>query len=442
MHTDGLVLLGLVAIGYALVAGRLERGSVGGPLVFTVAGLLLGPFALDVFNPEPEGFDVRVLAELTLALLLFADASTIGLGELRRHAGLPLRLLAVGLPLTMVLGTVVFHLVEPAATWALAALVATILAPTDAALSLPVVTNRSVPSLVRTTLNVESGLNDGIATPVVTVLIAVVASEESLSHGWVVSAVKALGVAVAVALALGGGGGWLAAWGRRRGWTTPLSDQLVVLTLALVSFGGAVWTGGNGFVSSFVAGLAFGAVTRHEVAAATDYTESTGLFMSYGVWAMFGAVLLGPMLQHGGDLQAIGYAVASLTVIRMLPVALAIRGSGIGRPGTVFIGWFGPRGLASVVFLILAADDLHLTREDVGGLAVQTVIWTIALSVLLHGVSAGPMSAWFARAEATPERRAGRHAVSTDTPPARRRLGLVHHDQPGRQGSSRWTRDG
>lgn len=431
MHAEGLVLLGLVAIGYALVAGALERESVGGPLVFTVAGLLLGPFALDVFSPQPDGFDVRVLAELTLALLLFADASTIGLGELRRHAGLPLRLLAVGLPLTIVLGTVVFHVVVPAATWALAALVATILAPTDAALSLPVVTNREVPSLVRTTLNVESGLNDGIATPVVTVLIAVVASEESLDQAWVASAVKALGVAVVVALALGGGGGWLAAWGRRRGWTTPLSDQLVVLTLALVSFEGAVRMGGNGFVSSFVAGLAFGAITRHEVAVATDYTESTGLFMSYGVWAVFGAVLLGPMLRNDGDLRAIGYAVASLTVIRMVPVALALLGSGLGRPGTVFIGWFGPRGLASVVFLILAADDLHLTREDVGGLAVQTVVATIALSVLLHGVSAGPMSAWFARAEASPQRRAGQHAVSTDAPPARRRLGLAHHDRAG-----------
>jgi NhaP-type Na+/H+ or K+/H+ antiporter len=209
-----------------------------------------------------------------------------------------------------------------------------------------------------------------------------------------------------------------------------LSDQLVVLTLALVSFEGAVWLGGNGFVASFVAGLVFGAVTRHQVAAATDYTESTGLFMSYGVWAMFGAVLLGPMLQNGGDLRAIGYAVASLTVIRMLPVALALLGSGIAARGTVFIGWFGPRGLASVVFLILAADDLHLTREDVGGLAVQTVIWTIALSVLLHGVSAGPMSAWFARTEASSERRAVPGTRSTGAPPHRRRLGLVHHE-PG-----------
>ena len=431
MHTDGLVLLGLVAIGYALVAGKLEHESVGGPLVFTLAGLLLGPFALDVLNPAPGGPDVRVLAELTLALLLFADASTIGPGQLRRHAGLPLRLLAIGLPLTMVLGAVVFHLVQPSATWALAALVATILAPTDAALSLPVVTNRSVPSLVRTTLNVESGLNDGIATPVVTVLVAVVASEESPGSGWIGSAVKALGVAVLVALALGGGGGRLASWGRRRGWTTPLSDQLVVLALALVSFGGAVWMGGNGFVASFVAGLVFGATTRHEVAVATDYTESTGLFLSYGVWALFGAVLLGPMLRDGADARALGYAVVSLTVVRMLPVALALLGSGIGGRGTVFIGWFGPRGLASVVFLILAADDLHLTREHVGNLAVQTVLWTIALSVLLHGVSAGPMSAWFARAEASSPRRGAATVVATGAPPRRRRLGLVHHDRAG-----------
>jgi NhaP-type Na+/H+ or K+/H+ antiporter len=431
VQSDGLVLLGLVAIGYALVASRLERESVGGPLVFAAAGLLLGPFALSKLHPAADGVDVRLVAELTLALLLFADASTVGLRELRRHAGLPFRLLAVGLPLTIVFGTVVFHIVVPDATWGLAALAATILAPTDAALSLPVVTNRDVPSLVRTTLNVESGLNDGIASPVVTVLIAVVASEESPGQHWVVDAGRALGIALVVAFILGGGAGWLAALAHRRGLTTQLSDQLLVLMFALVSFGGAVWLGGNGFVASFVAGLVFGWVSRHEIANATEYTESTGLFMSYGVWALFGAVLVGPMLEHGWDWRAIGYALASLTVIRMFPVAISLLGSDIGTAGMVFIGWFGPRGLASVVFLILAADDLHLTREHVGNIVVQTIVWTILLSVVLHGFSAGPLSRWFAGTEAQQRPRVGPTAVAVDAPPRRRRLGLVHHPTEG-----------
>ena len=172
------------------------------------------------------------------------------------------------------------------------------------------------------------------------------------------------------------------------------------------------------------------------MAVATDYTESTGLFLSYGVWALFGAVLLGPMLRDGADARALGYAVASLTVVRMLPVALALLGSGIGGRGTVFIGWFGPRGLASVVFLILAADDLHLTREHVGNLAVQTVLWTIALSVLLHGVSAGPMSAWFARAEASSPRR-GAATVGGDRRPAEHAVGSDSSTTTGRERGER-----
>jgi sodium/hydrogen antiporter len=319
--------------------------------------------------------------------------------------------------------------VVPESSWAIAALVATILAPTDAALSLPVVTNRQVPSLIRTTLNVESGLNDGIATPVVTVLIAVVASERSPDKDWVLDAFTALAVAIAVALILGGGGGWLAGFAHRRGWTTPLSEQLVVLMMALTSYGAAVALDGNGFVAAFVAGLVFGGLSRHEIALPTEYSESTGLFMSYGVWALFGAVLVGPMLQHGWDLRAVAYGVASLTVIRMLPAALSLLGSGVGVAAAVFIGWFGPRGLASVVFLIIAADDLELTRENAGGTVVQTIIWTIGLSVILHGVTATPLSRWFARTEAQRVEAVGTRAVSHDAAPRRRRLGLVHRDQ-------------
>jgi NhaP-type Na+/H+ or K+/H+ antiporter len=420
MHATGLTLLGLVAIGYALVASRLERWSIGGPLVMTAAGLVLGPAGLALLEPPASSELVKLVTELTLALLLFADASTIGLRQLTRHAGLPLRLLAVGLPLTIVLGTLLAHGMLDGSTWASAALVATILAPTDAALSLPVVSNPQVPTIVRTTLNVESGLNDGIATPVVTVLIAVVASEESATTGWFGQAVRAIAVAAAVAAVVGAGGGLLALRANRDHWTTPLSDELAVLLLALVSYGGAVALGGNGFVSSFFAGLVFGAVTGHRVSRATEYTETTGLFMSYAVWALFGAALVGPLLQGGWHANAFAYAVLSLTLVRMLPVALSLIGAHTGTATTLFIGWFGPRGLASVVFLILAAHELHLGAEGASSTLAETIIWTILLSVVLHGLTAGPFSRWFGA-------RAGREHPEAEHL-RRRRLGLSHRD--------------
>jgi NhaP-type Na+/H+ or K+/H+ antiporter len=430
VHAGGLTLLGLVAIAYALVASRLERYSIGGPLVMTAAGLALGPSALSLLDPPASSELVKVVTEVTLALLLFADASTIGLRQLSRYAGLPLRLLAIGLPLTIVVGTLLAHGMLSGATWAAAALAATILAPTDAALSLPVVSNPAVPRLVRTTLNVESGLNDGIASPVVTVLIAVVASEESTtSTGWVGQAVTAIVVALLVAAVVGAGGGLLAIRAHRDRWTTPLSDELAVLLLALVSYGGSVALGGNGFVASFVAGLVFGFVTRHQVSRATEYTETTGLFLSYAVWALFGAALVGPLLEGGWHWSAFGYAVASLTVIRMVPVAVSLVGTGLDRASTAFIGWFGPRGLASVVFLILAAHELHLGSQDTSGILAETVVWTILLSVVLHGLTAAPLSAWYGRHDQ--RRRAGTAPEPSEAAEAprvrRRRLGLAHH---------------
>ena len=402
---SGVAWLGLVGLAFAIVATRLERWSIGGPLVFTVTGILLGPAVFGAIDPPATSEMVKLATELTLALLLFADASTIGFGQLRRHAGIPFRLLAIGLPLTILLGGLLAYAVLPV-TLALAFLVATILAPTDAALSLAVVSNPKVPLTVRNSLNVESGLNDGIATPIVTVLIAVVAAEEGAAQDWLVEAVKTIGIALVVATVLSAAAAWLVVRARRAGWTSPTSEQLVVLTLALVCYAASVSLGGNGFVASFVGGLVFGTSSRRELAEATEYTETTGQFLSYAVWALFGAALAGPLLEHGWHASALLYGVLSLTVVRLVPVALSLVGAHLGRDTVLFVGWFGPRGLASIVFLILAVHGLHLDPAQIVGEApYEAMVWTILLSVVLHGVSATPWANAYGRRAGTADDR-------------------------------------
>ena len=271
-------------------------------------------------------------------------------------------------------------------------MVATILAPTDAALGLAVVTNRSVPVRIRRALNVESGLNDGIATPFVTLFIAVVAAEEGLGDtAWGLEALKQIGLAIVAAVVVGYLGGKLLAVAVERGWTSGVSEQIAILAFALLAYGGSVAIGGNGFIAAFVGGLLFGAATRGRLAEPVQFTETLGLSASFLVWSIFGALFVGELLSHDLSARPILYAVLSLTVIRMVPVAIALAGTHL-RPATVaFMGWFGPRGLASVVFTLLALEEIEHSGD--GAMLLQTATWTILLSVLLHGISASPLAA-------------------------------------------------
>jgi sodium/hydrogen antiporter len=389
----GLTILAVVFAVYALVAGRLDRLSITAPMVFMVAGGILGPGGTDLLKVSFSNETTLTLTEITLALLLFADAATVPFRDVEDDASLPSRLLFIGLPLTMVLGTVLAYLMEPGIGWAAAALVATILAPTDAALGLSVVTNRAVPARIRRALNVESGLNDGLATPFVTLFLAIVVSEESSgTKGWALAALTQIGLAVAAALAVGLAGGWLVSWARAHGWTSGASEQLAVLSLAVLAYTGSVAIGGNGFVAAFLGGLLFGQATKGRLDGPVEFSETIGLFMSFFVWTLFGALFVGPVLAGHTSWTAITYAVLSLTVVRMLPVALSMLGLGLRRSTWLFMGWFGPRGLASVVFTLVALEDLQSGSAPQTTL-VQVATWTILLSVVAHGVTAGPLAA-------------------------------------------------
>ena len=419
----GLTILAVVVVAYTLVASRLDRWWITGPMVFVAAGVILGPGGLDVLPLSLNDETVLTITELTLALLLFADASTVRLRDVEGDTGLPRRLLFVGLPLTIAAGALLAYLVFPEVGWAAAALLATILAPTDAALGLAVVTNKAVPVRIRRALNVESGLNDGIATPFVTLFIAIVAAEEALGEtAWGLEALTQIGLAILAAVVVGYLGGRLLALANDRGWTSGVSEQIAILALALLAYQGSVTVGGNGFIAAFAGGILFGAATRGRLAEPVQFTETLGLAGSFLVWSLFGALFVGELLTGDLAAQPIVYAVLSLTVVRMVPVAIALTGTRL-RPATVaFMGWFGPRGLASVVFTLLALEEIE--HSGGAGMLLQTVTWTILLSVVLHGISASPLAARYGASIA----KAGR--IPEKAPAAEPRIRL--HDLAGR----------
>lgn len=387
-----LVVVAVVFIVYSLVATHLDRWSITAPMVFVIAGAAIGMFAPEWlgFLDEPE--PVKLIAELTLALLLFADASTLRWSELREDGLLPARLLLIGFPLTVLAGFGVGLLVEPTAPWAAAALIAAILAPTDAALGLGVFTNPSVPGRIRRALNVESGLNDGLATPLITLFLAfLIAQEGAGTTSWVADSVKELGIALVAAVVVGSVSGRLIAVAQARGLTSPAPERFAVLATALLAYGGAIAAGGNGFVAAFVGGLVFSVASGGKVRESVEFTEDLGLFSSFLVWSIFGALLLAPVLEGGTRWTPIVYAALSLTVIRMVPVAVSMIGSGLRTPSVLFLGWFGPRGLASVVFTLLAVETLA-EEGLVSTPLIEITTWTVFLSVILHGITARPLS--------------------------------------------------
>jgi NhaP-type Na+/H+ or K+/H+ antiporter len=389
MSTELAIFFALVVI-YGAVAVRLGRFSITMPILFIAVGALFGPRGfLDSGRAE-------LLTEMTLALLLFADASTLAFRQVRDDPSPPARLLLIGLPLIVILGGLVAYGLFPGEGIGFALLLAAILAPTDAALGLPIFSNPRVPVRIRRALNVESGLNDGIATPLVALFAALALSEEGLQVGnWLVSALGEIGIGVGVGVAAGLLGGWLFAAMVKRGWTAATGEQIGNLALALCAFWTAKALGGNGFVAAFVGGLLFGHATRERLHVATEFTETAGTLLSLFVWTSFGANLAAPLFQPFRPLELL-YALLSLTVIRMIPVAISMIGTRL-RPDTILImGWFGPRGLASVVFTLMAFESFHEAVLPFDRLAAAAV-WTILLSVVLHGISAVPLANWYAR---------------------------------------------
>ena len=386
--------------GWAVLAERLAARNLTGPLVFLVAGLLLANPSWGIVSVDVESSTVHHLAEITLALLLFADASAVPLTAARHDLTLTTRLLAIGLPLSILAGTALAVVLFPTFPLALAGLIAASLAPTDAALSASVIADERLPIGVRRVLNVESGLNDGIATPVVTFCIAATATAlGTVTHDYDdgLGAVGQLVIGVALGAGVAIVGGRLLALAHQRGWVQHGSRRLATLALALIAFLVADETGGNPFVAAFVGGLVFGTVAKADAAESVELTELAGSLFSLVLWFVFGAGFVVPAFEDL-DARIVLYALGSLTVVRMLPVALALVGSGQGSTTAAFIGWFGPRGLASVVFALLAIEELGSADPRVET-AVNTIAVTIVFSIVAHGVTARPLATRYVKAQ-------------------------------------------
>ena len=393
VNEAALAALSVVIFGWAILSDWFARHDLTGPLVFMVAGFVLANSRWGIGSVDIEGSTVHALAEITLALLLFGDASRVPPSAARHDLPLTTRLLAIGLPLSIVAGAAMAVLVFPSLPLALAGLIAASLAPTDAALSAPVIADERLPVRVRRVLNVESGLNDGIATPVVTFFIAAAATAlgvvgDDFEDGFGALGQLLIGAAVGGAIAFVGGR--LVAFAHQRGWMQSGTRQLATLGLALLAFLVASEAGGNPFVSAFVGGFVFGWSARADAVEAVELTELGGNLLSLALWFVFGAGFVIPAFEDL-DARIVIYALVSLTFVRMVPVALALIGTRQGRATVAFVGWFGPRGLASVVFALLAIDELGGTDPRVI-VAVNTIAVTIVFSVIAHGITARPLA--------------------------------------------------
>jgi NhaP-type Na+/H+ or K+/H+ antiporter len=425
-----VAVVSLTLLVFAAVSGRIAGTPITAAMVFTAAGLLVGSEALGLIEVPPSGETVKLLAEGTLVLVLFGDASRIDVRALRGELSVPLRLLGIGLPLTLLAGFLVALAVFPELSWSEALLLAVILAPTDAALGQAVVTLMRLPSRVRQGLNVESGLNDGICVPLFWIVLAIAQAEsgaigdvaatqlvlEQIGYG-ILGGVLA-GIAAACVVVVAGrngrvGGSWL---------------QVVPLAGAGLAFGIADPIGGSGFIAAFVGGFVFGAIRRRSGGEVGYLVEELGDVLNAVTFIVFGAVLLGPVL---GDVtwSIVLYAVLSLTVVRLIPVAISMIGTGARRPTLAFLGWFGPRGLASIVFAVLVLEEGGLPHD---GLILTTIYVAIGLSVLAHGLTAAPLANRYATWYESHPRDAFPGLESSDVRDVRWRFGVGHSRVPGR----------
>lgn len=388
---SGIALIAVGALCFALLSKRLEGTVITLPMVFVAFGWLIGDGGTGAVHLNIEHGIIHTIAEITLVLVLFADASRINLKLLANDHNLPQRMLLTGLPLIIVLGAVTAWILFPNMGWALAFLLAAILAPTDAALGQSVVSNLSVPVRIRQALNVESGLNDGIVLPLV-LIFAIWAGAPAGGSADISSlatfAVLQVTLGPAAGAVVGLFGALAVNWAADRGWMTQPFEGIAILSIAALSFTGAELIGGNGFIAAFVGGLVFGSKIGEGCSFLLEFMETEGQLLTLVTFLVFGAAMA-PAALTNFSWTAFFYAILSITLVRMIPITLSLAGTGLSVGSKQFLGWFGPRGLASILFALLILEKHPV---EGGEFILACVALTVLLSVFLHGVTAAPLA--------------------------------------------------
>jgi NhaP-type Na+/H+ or K+/H+ antiporter len=391
-----LAILAIFTFIYSLISGRIKNLPISGPIIFVLVGLLFGPLGLGWFKGDFGRNEYRVLVDLTLTLVLFIDAANADLSVLRRQIKIPTRMLLLGLPVTILLGFFFAWVLFDGLTLYEMAILATILAATDAALGKAVVTNEVIPPRIREGLNCESGLNDGLCVPILLVFIALAhghaGGESEISALTLVA--KEIGIGAIVGLAVAGGGAWLLQASARSGWLSAVWVQISVPALALACFAIGQSLHGSGYIAAFIGGMLFGRLAKQAKHQLIMPGEGISESMAMLTWLIFGCAVIGQKAQYF-TLEIILYSILSLTLIRMVPMFLVLTGTGENPSTKLFLGWFGPRGLASIVFAIIVLN------ENLPGAHFMAIVvtCTIGLSLFAHGVSANPLAQWIGRTE-------------------------------------------
>ncbi|MGC9516843.1 MAG: cation:proton antiporter [Methanomicrobiales archaeon] len=378
---------------YSLISRRLDTIPLTPQMIFIIAGLILGSGFLGIINLNSDPGLVLFIAEITLVLVLFSDATRIRIKDLKNN-NLTIRLLSVGLTLTIISGIALATILFTDLSIWEAAIIGAVLAPTDAALGQVVVENEKLPLFIRETLEVESGLNDGLAVPFLLLFLAWSIAEETFSPVgfFIITTLEQIGFVVVVGLVIGILGGWLVYNAQKNHWMTETFQRISLIALAIITWLLADQLGGSGFIAAFVGGLAAGYMLKDKLKNFIRFTDAEGQLLNLFVFFLLGFIIF-PLIP---DItwQIILYAILSLTVIRMLPVAISLIGSKLKKETVLFMGWFGPRGLASIVLILLAVEkQISFPGEET---LILTVFTTVLFSVFLHGITASPLANLYA----------------------------------------------
>lgn len=389
MAYQNLLIVIVFILVFSIVSKPIEKTIFSGPFLALILGVIVGPFVMGIFNIQLENEDFKIIAELALALVLFGDASKTNLAVLKKSASIPIRLLLIGLPLTIIFGMIGGLLLFNGFSWLELGILATMLAPTDAALGKAVVTNPAVPEKIREALNIESGLNDGISVPVLFIFIALFGAQygdQLQSHYGIILVVQEIGIGLVVGLSITGVFIWLTNYANKKHGIAESWKQIILIALSFTCFIVAQLLGGSGFIACFVGGFLYGTInTKYKLdSRLIESVEGSGDAMSLITWVIFGSIIytFTPLF----SLEVVIYSILSLTVIRIFPVLISLVNTDLKSKEKLFIGWFGPRGLATIVFAIIVLD-VDLPHKDT---IILTVACVIMLSVVLHGLTAKP----------------------------------------------------